>query len=93
MRLWHKFCDSHVKFTRNSYEIRTNFGRILYEFHIFRIFTHFYSREIRTKFVRNSHEIRTNFVRISYEFRANLCEFLQIACESQLRELFAGRGW
>ena len=72
MRLWQKFCDSHVKFARNSYEIRTNFVRILYEFHIFRIFTHFYSREIRTKFVR-----------ISYEFRANLCEFLLIACESQ----------
>ena len=25
MRLWLKFCDSHVKFARNSYEIRTNF--------------------------------------------------------------------
>ena len=55
-----------------SCEIRTKFVRISYEFHIFRIFTHFYSREIRTKFVR-----------ISYEFRANLCEFLLIACESQ----------
>ena len=82
MRLWQKFCDSHVKFVRNSYEICTNFVRISYEFHIFRIFTHFYAREIRTKFVRNS-----------YEFRANLCKFLQIACESQLRELSAGGGW
>ena len=72
MRLWQKFCDTHVKFARNSYEIRTKFVRISYEFHIFKIFTHFYSCEIRTKFVR-----------ISYEFRANLCEFLLIACESQ----------
>ena len=72
MRLWQKFCDSHVKFARNSYEIRTNVVQNLYEFHIFRIFTQFYSREIRMKFVR-----------ISYEFRANLCEFLLIACESQ----------
>ena len=52
MRLWQKFCDSHVKFARNSYEIRTKFVRISYEFHIFRIFTHFYSCEIRTNFVR-----------------------------------------
>ena len=72
MRLWQKFCDSHVKFARNSYEIRMNFVRISYELHIFRIFTDFYSCEIRTKFVR-----------ISYEFRANLGEFLLIACESQ----------
>ena len=28
MRLWQKFCDSHVKFARNSYEIRANFVRI-----------------------------------------------------------------
>ena len=57
MRLWQKFCDSHVKF-----------ARISYEFHIFRIFTHFYSGEIRTKFVRNSYEFRTNFVRIYVNF-------------------------
>ena len=57
MRSWQKFCDSHVKFARNSYE-----------FHIFRIFTHFYSCEIRTKFVRNSYEFRTNFVRIYVNF-------------------------
>ena len=56
MRLRQKFCDRHVKFVRNLYEIRTNFVRISCEFHIFRIFTHFYSREIRTKFVRNSYE-------------------------------------
>ena len=68
MRLWQKFCDNHVKFARNSYEIRTNFVRISYEFHIFRIFTHFYSREIRTKFVRISSEFRTNFVRIYVKF-------------------------
>ena len=68
MRLWQKFCDSHVQFARNSYEIRTNFVRISYEFHIFRIFTHFYSCEIRTKFVRNSYEFRTNFVRIYVNF-------------------------
>ena len=72
MRLRQKFCDSHVKFVRNSYEICTNFVRISCEFHIFRIFTQFYSREIRTKFAR-----------ISYEFRTNLCEFPQIACELQ----------
>ena len=68
MRLWQKFCDSHVKFARNSYEILTKVVRISYEFHIFRIFTHFYSREIRTKFVRNSYEFRTNFVRIYVNF-------------------------
>ena len=68
MRLWQKFCDSHVKFARNSYQIRMKFVRISYEFHIFRIFTHFYLREIRTKFVRNSYELRTNFVRISCDF-------------------------
>ena len=68
MRLWQKFCDSHVKFARNSYEIGTNFVRISYEFHIFIIFTHYYSREIRTKFVRNSYEFRTNFVRIYVNF-------------------------
>ena len=72
MRLRQKFCDSHVKFVRNSYEIRTNFVRISCGFHIVKIFTQIYSREIRTKFAR-----------ISYEFRANLCEFLQIACEAQ----------
>ena len=72
MRLWQKFCDSHVKFARNSYEIRTNFVRM----------SHF--QNIHTfLFMWNSYEIRTNFVRISYEFRANLCEFLLIACESQ----------
>ena len=27
--------------------------------------------------------LNVNFVRIGYEFRANLCEFLLIACESQ----------
>ena len=68
MRLWQKFCDSHVKFARNSYQIRTNFVRISYEFHIFRIFTHFYSCEMRTKFVRISYEFRTNFVRIYVNF-------------------------
>ena len=68
MRLRQKFCDSHVKFARNSYEIRTNFVRISCEFHIFRIFTQIYSVEIRTKFVRNSHEFRTNFVRIYVNF-------------------------
>ena len=68
MRLWQKFRDSHVKFVRNSYEVRTKFVRISYELHIFRIFTHFYSREIRTKFVRNSYEFRTNFVRIYVNF-------------------------
>ena len=57
------------KFVRNSYEIRTKFVRISYEFHISRKFTQIYSREIRTKFVRNSYEFRTNFVRISREFR------------------------
>ena len=72
MRLRQKFCDNHVKFARNWYEIRANFVRISCEFHMFKIFTQIYSVEIRTKFVR-----------ISYEFRANLCEFLQIACESQ----------
>ena len=76
MRLRQKFCDSHVKFVRNSYAIRASFVRISCEFHIFRIFTQFYSREIRTKLARSSHEFRTNFVRISYEFP-------QIACESQ----------
>ena len=60
MRLRQKFCDSHVKVVRNPYEIRANFVRISCEFHIFRILTQFYSREIRTKFVR-----------ILYAFRAN----------------------
>ena len=60
MTLWQKFCDSHVKFVRNSYE-----------FHIFRIFTHFYSREIRTKFVPNSYKFRTNFVRIYVNFECD----------------------
>ena len=32
MRLRKKFCDSHVKFARNSYEIRTNFVRIYVNF-------------------------------------------------------------
>ena len=49
------------KFVRNSYEFRTNFVRISYEFHISRKFTQIYSREIRTKFVRISYEFRTNF--------------------------------
>ena len=47
------------------YEIRTNFVRILYEWHDASIFTPIHSREIRTKFVRNSHEFRTNFTRFS----------------------------
>ena len=68
MRLRQKFCDSHVKFARNSHEIRTKFVRILCEFHIPRIFTQIYSREIRTKFVRNSYEFRANFVRIYLNF-------------------------
>ena len=64
MRLRQKFCDSHVKFVRNSYEIRTNFVRFSCEFHIFRIFTEFYSREIRTKFARISCKFRTNFFKL-----------------------------
>ena len=46
---------------RKSYEIRTKFVRISCEFHISRIFTQIYSREIRTKFARNSYESRANF--------------------------------
>ena len=72
MRLWQKFCDSHVKLVRNSYEFRTNFT-----------FSEYSHISIHVKFVRYSYEFRTKFVRISYEFRANLCEFLLIACKSQ----------
>ena len=56
MGLRQKFRDSHVKFVQNSYEIRTKFVRVSCEFHIFRIFTQFYSREIRMNFVRISCE-------------------------------------
>ena len=66
MRLRQKFCDTHVKFARNSYEIRTNFIRISCQFHISEIFTQIYSREIRTKFVRKSYKFRANFTRISF---------------------------
>ena len=50
---------------RNSYEIRTNFVRISYEFHISRKFTQICSREIRTKFVRISYEFHVNFVQFA----------------------------
>ena len=49
------------KFVPNSYEFRTNFVRISYEFHISRKFTQIYSGEIRTKFVRISYQLGTNF--------------------------------
>ena len=57
MRLWQKFCDSHVKFARNSYEIRTNFT-----------FSEYSHISIHVKFARNSYEIRTNLVRIYVNF-------------------------
>ena len=57
MRLWQKFCDSHVKFARNSYEFRTNFT-----------FSEYSHISIHVKFVRNSYEFRTNFVRIYVNF-------------------------
>ena len=53
MTLRQKFCDSHVKFARNSYEFRAIFA--------FREYSH---KFIPVKFARNSYEIRTNFVRI-----------------------------
>ena len=67
MRLGRKLCDSHVKFARNSYEIRTNFVRISCEFHISRIFTQIYSREIRTNFVR----IYVNFFQLHANHNRN----------------------
>ena len=57
MRLWQKFCDSHVKFARNSSEISTNFT-----------FSEYSHISIHVKFARNSYEIRTNFVRIYVNF-------------------------
>ena len=50
---------------KNSYEIRTKFVEILYEFHISRIITQIYSREIRAKFVRISYEFHVNFVQFA----------------------------
>ena len=41
------------------------FVRILYQFHISRIFTQIYSREIRTNLVRTSYEFHSNFVQFS----------------------------
>ena len=57
MRLWRKFCDSHVKFAQNSHEIRTNFT-----------FSEYSHISIHVKFARNSYEFRTNFVRIYVNF-------------------------
>ena len=52
MRLRQKFCDSHVKFVRNSHEFRANFT-----------FSEYSHNSIHLKFARNSHEFRTNLVR------------------------------
>ena len=52
------------EFDKNTYEIRTSFVRISYEFHIASIFTQIHSREMRAKFVRISYE-HLNFVQFS----------------------------
>ena len=68
MRLWQKFCDSHVKFARNSYETRTKFVRISNEFRTNFTFSEYSHISIRVKFARNSYEFRTNFVQIYVNF-------------------------
>ena len=68
MRLRQKFCDSHVKFALNSYEIRANFVRISCEFRANFTFSEYSHNSINVKFARNWHEFRTNFVRIYVNF-------------------------
>ena len=59
MRLWQKFCDSHVKFARNSYEFRTNFT-----------FSEYSHISIHVNFVRIAYEFRANLC----EFLFIACE-------------------
>ena len=59
---------SHVKFVRNSYEIRTKFVRISCESRANFTFSEYSHNSIHVKFARNSHKFRTNFVQISHEF-------------------------
>ena len=57
------------------------FVRHSYEFHISRIFTQIYSREIRAKFVRNSHEFRTNFTFSEYSHKFIHVKFVRNSYE------------
>ena len=73
MRLRQKFCDSHVKFKRNSYEFHTNFT-----------FSEYSHISIHVKLARNSYEIRTKFVRIYVNFLRIIVE--RVVCGRRMVE-------